>query len=134
MIRRPPRSTQSRSSAASDVYKRQLLQPLAAGRWEAVRPVAGWRRQPDRRPPEPDARLLLREVPAGGPRLVRSAHGDLLVQLAAGGAGEPGRKRQHEGFDHPRIRADQRERLPGAGDQADWKPPGPCLLYTSPSP
>src|SRR5450756_1791135 len=30
MIRRPPRSTQSRSSAASDVYKRQvLLEPLA---------------------------------------------------------------------------------------------------------
>src|SRR5450756_583534 len=27
MIRRPPRSTQSRSSAASDVYKRQLLGP-----------------------------------------------------------------------------------------------------------
>src|SRR5450756_2571185 len=27
MIRRPPRSTQSRSSAASDVYKRQLLPP-----------------------------------------------------------------------------------------------------------
>ena len=26
MIRRPPRSTQSRSSAASDVYKRQELQ------------------------------------------------------------------------------------------------------------
>src|SRR5450756_878586 len=26
MIRRPPRSTQSRSSAASDVYKRQMLQ------------------------------------------------------------------------------------------------------------
>src|SRR5450756_1217680 len=26
MIRRPPRSTQSRSSAASDVYKRQVLQ------------------------------------------------------------------------------------------------------------
>ncbi len=25
MIRRPPRSTQSRSSAASDVYQRQLL-------------------------------------------------------------------------------------------------------------
>ena len=25
MIRRPPRSTQSRSSAASDVYKRQIL-------------------------------------------------------------------------------------------------------------
>ena len=27
MIRRPPRSTQSRSSAASDVYKRQVRQP-----------------------------------------------------------------------------------------------------------
>src|SRR5450756_1507296 len=29
MIRRPPRSTQSRSSAASDVYKRQVLNPYA---------------------------------------------------------------------------------------------------------
>src|SRR5450756_626834 len=28
MIRRPPRSTQSRSSAASDVYKRQILHRL----------------------------------------------------------------------------------------------------------
>src|SRR5450756_3202221 len=28
MIRRPPRSTQSRSSAASDVYKRQVLQRI----------------------------------------------------------------------------------------------------------
>src|SRR5680860_1872545 len=30
MIRRPPRSTQSRSSAASDVYKRQLLDGASA--------------------------------------------------------------------------------------------------------
>src|SRR5450756_1602791 len=40
MIRRPPRSTQSRSSAASDVYKRQLqLHPRAALRadYEAPR-------------------------------------------------------------------------------------------------
>src|SRR5450756_2820286 len=29
MIRRPPRSTQSRSSAASDVYKRQILDQVA---------------------------------------------------------------------------------------------------------
>src|SRR5450756_1972284 len=29
MIRRPPRSTQSRSSAASDVYKRQLRELIA---------------------------------------------------------------------------------------------------------
>src|SRR5450756_1278001 len=28
MIRRPPRSTQSRSSAASDVYKRQVLEKI----------------------------------------------------------------------------------------------------------
>src|SRR5450756_1234421 len=28
MIRRPPRSTQSRSSAASDVYKRQVEEPV----------------------------------------------------------------------------------------------------------
>src|SRR5680860_105759 len=33
MIRRPPRSTQSRSSAASDVYKRQ---PPAVPRFDAV--------------------------------------------------------------------------------------------------
>src|SRR5450756_919056 len=31
MIRRPPRSTQSRSSAASDVYKRQLHNIMGAG-------------------------------------------------------------------------------------------------------
>ena len=30
MIRRPPRSTQSRSSAASDVYKRQMLDSESA--------------------------------------------------------------------------------------------------------
>eukprot|EP00657_Telonema_sp_P-1_P008063 TRINITY_DN28611_c0_g1_i1.p1 TRINITY_DN28611_c0_g1~~TRINITY_DN28611_c0_g1_i1.p1 ORF type:complete len:110 (+),score=57.72 TRINITY_DN28611_c0_g1_i1:1-330(+) len=31
MIRRPPRSTQSRSSAASDVYKRQVLVRVCEG-------------------------------------------------------------------------------------------------------
>src|SRR5659263_660155 len=31
MIRRPPRSTQSRSSAASDVYKRQVLECAGIG-------------------------------------------------------------------------------------------------------
>src|SRR5450756_1167171 len=35
MIRRPPRSTQSRSSAASDVYKRQALD-RAAGRANGI--------------------------------------------------------------------------------------------------
>src|SRR5450756_3071136 len=37
MIRRPPRSTQSRSSAASDVYKRQVLVLSASDRPVAVR-------------------------------------------------------------------------------------------------
>src|SRR5450756_333612 len=32
MIRRPPRSTQSRSSAASDVYKRQVLEKYSCGK------------------------------------------------------------------------------------------------------
>src|SRR5680860_1921263 len=35
MIRRPPRSTQSRSSAASDVYKRQTLSGLSRIRFPA---------------------------------------------------------------------------------------------------
>eukprot|EP00657_Telonema_sp_P-1_P005750 TRINITY_DN23371_c0_g1_i2.p1 TRINITY_DN23371_c0_g1~~TRINITY_DN23371_c0_g1_i2.p1 ORF type:complete len:157 (+),score=30.47 TRINITY_DN23371_c0_g1_i2:61-531(+) len=40
MIRRPPRSTQSRSSAASDVYKRQLPTTAISGRelGQSVRP------------------------------------------------------------------------------------------------
>src|SRR5680860_1861349 len=39
MIRRPPRSTQSRSSAASDVYKRQLVN--CPTRWFLDREAAG---------------------------------------------------------------------------------------------
>src|SRR5680860_1650149 len=39
MIRRPPRSTQSRSSAASDVYKRQLLVPRSLRRSRSVLPL-----------------------------------------------------------------------------------------------
>src|SRR5428012_22117 len=36
MIRRPPRSTQSRSSAASDVYKRQAIQFAEAQRMPII--------------------------------------------------------------------------------------------------
>src|SRR5680860_837286 len=36
MIRRPPRSTQSRSSAASDVYKRQVPETVAALTWASM--------------------------------------------------------------------------------------------------
>src|SRR5680860_365746 len=38
MIRRPPRSTQSRSSAASDVYKRQM----SGKEGDIFRKVVGW--------------------------------------------------------------------------------------------
>src|SRR5450756_2660065 len=45
MIRRPPRSTQSRSSAASDVYKRQIQDPVshdALGQeWQRVHAAIG---------------------------------------------------------------------------------------------
>ena len=43
MIRRPPRSTQSRSSAASDVYKRQAwLHMDESGQIWAINPEAGY--------------------------------------------------------------------------------------------
>src|SRR5450756_3103841 len=41
MIRRPPRSTQSRSSAASDVYKRQVLILLNVGEGDLAA-APGW--------------------------------------------------------------------------------------------
>src|SRR5450756_3104105 len=41
MIRRPPRSTQSRSSAASDVYKRQHVDVVPEGTGWTVPPFAG---------------------------------------------------------------------------------------------
>src|SRR5450756_2501273 len=48
MIRRPPRSTQSRSSAASDVYKRQLrsgtYEPKPVRRVEIPKPDGGVRK------------------------------------------------------------------------------------------
>src|SRR5450756_3145670 len=44
MIRRPPRSTQSRSSAASDVYKRQVLHVHAGPAVDLRRVLAGQQR------------------------------------------------------------------------------------------
>src|SRR5450756_2749927 len=49
MIRRPPRSTQSRSSAASDVYKRQVLEQILG---VVLHPAGG--------------RIVLPQVPPGG--------------------------------------------------------------------
>src|SRR5450756_1132258 len=41
MIRRPPRSTQSRSSAASDVYKRQAYEFWSKAKKYGVKPIIG---------------------------------------------------------------------------------------------
>src|SRR5450756_3242438 len=46
MIRRPPRSTQSRSSASSDVYKRQHMTGKAANK-EALQSKLGLNLEPD---------------------------------------------------------------------------------------
>src|SRR5450756_3256862 len=46
MIRRPPRSTQSRSSAASDVYKRQPLHRAVRGDEGDAFPHAALRAEP----------------------------------------------------------------------------------------
>src|SRR5450756_1584787 len=51
MIRRPPRSTQSRSSAASDVYKRQI----------------NWRKPATERPQQADLGALLERAEPGCP-------------------------------------------------------------------
>eukprot|EP01016_Furgasonia_blochmanni_P027688 TRINITY_DN29150_c0_g1_i1.p1 TRINITY_DN29150_c0_g1~~TRINITY_DN29150_c0_g1_i1.p1 ORF type:complete len:108 (+),score=20.23 TRINITY_DN29150_c0_g1_i1:1-324(+) len=70
MIRRPPRSTQSRSSAASDVYKRQDLLSGFFGVKEPEPPVPAtvYIKHPLHRPhlPNPDPPLagtLLRDEP-----------------------------------------------------------------------
>eukprot|EP00657_Telonema_sp_P-1_P004937 TRINITY_DN2195_c0_g1_i2.p1 TRINITY_DN2195_c0_g1~~TRINITY_DN2195_c0_g1_i2.p1 ORF type:complete len:108 (+),score=49.92 TRINITY_DN2195_c0_g1_i2:30-353(+) len=55
MIRRPPRSTQSRSSAASDVYKRQVATTYS------VPPLTGC---PMRGPPSPEVTGAFCRVPS----------------------------------------------------------------------
>src|SRR5450756_2958839 len=47
MIRRPPRSTQSRSSAASDVYKRQRLTSCLQCAVDRIRPMCSLLQKPD---------------------------------------------------------------------------------------
>src|SRR5674536_206806 len=74
MIRRPPRSTLSSSSAASDVYKRQGLELLAAGGAGCAGGVQRQRCVGERR------RLRLRQGTAAGARTCR--RGDQLAGLA----------------------------------------------------
>src|SRR5659263_33455 len=68
MIRRPPRSTQSRSSAASDVYKRQLTPPASTtSRWTHPPPVTNRPvlRMCRRSTQFPATRALVRPDPTG---------------------------------------------------------------------
>src|SRR5450756_2670502 len=53
MIRRPPRSTQSRSSAASDVYKRQTLELTTSKPEEKEEPI------PKKAKPTPEASTVV---------------------------------------------------------------------------
>src|SRR5450756_2458057 len=85
MIRRPPRSTQSRSSAASDVYKRQVVRrahrlgyPSGRG-WPAEKAASVFA---DRRAVDDDGLdtplpYLLRDAQRFAHRVCRAAHGDV---------------------------------------------------------
>src|SRR5450756_526553 len=115
MIRRPPRSTQSRSSAASDVYKRQPP-AFAKSRGEVQRAARGYK----------DINLYaLRLVAPGGKLMTFSCSGhmslDLFQKVIFSAALDAGRRvsflrRLTAGVDHPVSLY------------------CPCLLSTSPSP
>src|SRR5680860_129155 len=78
MIRRPPRSTQSRSSAASDVYKRQLYEYARGDAEFADRIVRFWAGDPL---PVADLRRRLKEAGAAATyRLAGARERDLAVQ------------------------------------------------------
>src|SRR5659263_783330 len=100
MIRRPPRSTQSRSSAASDVYKRQAEpppMPRPAGRLRVVRRAVG----PVLRAAQTLVWTVVRlvraivcrrlAVTAGASRGVREQPGDLADQTPLIGVRQPPR-------------------------------------------
>src|SRR5450756_2137682 len=73
MIRRPPRSTQSRSSAASDVYKRGVFKPddllrtgIASARGPAVHGALSYRAQSSG-PGKPNTAANVRRCPTPSP-------------------------------------------------------------------
>src|SRR5450756_3254125 len=91
MIRRPPRSTQSRSSAASDVYKRQCRPSLRRriGRAGGVVPPEEslWRKRRGHMNPAQDGAtgpaegrhvLVTLTADEGAPALVRDTLGDVV--------------------------------------------------------
>src|SRR5665648_465954 len=65
MMRRPPRSTLSSSSAASDVYKRQVFHQAADGRQEVAERVLGIDAAFHRPAVDLHVRLLERQLLAG---------------------------------------------------------------------
>src|SRR5450756_2922299 len=121
MIRRPPRSTQSRSSAASDVYKRQSVDTVGRGAGELEAGIS------------PDDRVRAvgagrRSVEAADPGLVAAVEA-LVAPESRGDPQSPLRMDDQvqrpagRGADHPGT----------SGGCADGRPTA-CLLYTSPSP
>src|SRR5450756_2446957 len=110
MIRRPPRSTQSRSSAASDVYKRQIL-IRGARQLVTVRGTRGPRRGPS---------LNELNVIQDGAILIRDG---ILVEIG------PSRRVENlaQARDAIEINAAGRVVMPGFVDAHTHL----CLLYTS---
>src|SRR5665811_2641381 len=76
MIRRPPRSTRVRSSAASDVYKRQDIGHLASNRSEVWRTAAGQGAEPMTSELHDRLRKELEEERAGAIEELRSYGAD----------------------------------------------------------
>src|SRR5680860_1796509 len=113
MIRRPPRSTQSRSSAASDVYKRQPL-----GSPSPTWPPTSWRARPAAAD-SPNSHLGVSPDPKRWHRAsFFSSQGPppcILVRPSLPMAAGTWHERQ-------------------TGDSRDGGGFHPCLLYTSPSP
>ena len=88
MIRRPPRSTLDRSSAASDVYKRQVQAVLLlAGGLAVYQVVMAWRAL---RPPVEHLRLLhMLPLPRSAAMRAKASYLFLRLAICVGVAGVP---------------------------------------------
>ena len=154
MIRRPPRSTRVRSSAASDVYKRQPTYRTRGPRREAAPtpPPGRWPACTSRGWPD----ILQKQVRPGG--LIRKCvpqetgigtRTGCHVKWKPHAKSSPGfcntktgaRCRQQPAYENRQaaiwkhLRARQRPaKIPDIGKPNVPKHSNPCLLYTSPSP
>ena len=88
----------------SEHQRGRLLHAHGPGRRQALRPVAGRRRQPDLRPRRSVPRSGLGAPRAAPPRSVFPRLVHVFVQQPARGARQPGRQRQSDGNDRPRAR------------------------------